>query len=79
MRDHAPFNCPNCGAKTRVYDVRQLKKNDENWRRRECENGHKFSTYEIVDADYKKLRSVQSAKNTLQNIIKKIEATTKKL
>jgi transcriptional regulator NrdR family protein len=75
----APYDCPVCGRETNVTDVRPLKLHNSNIRRRLCQAGHKFSTYEIADTDYKKLREVQSAKNTLQIVIKKIEATTKKL
>lgn len=37
------MKCPHCNARSRVLATRNLTE-----RRRECENGHRFSTREVV-------------------------------
>jgi hypothetical protein len=47
MRDSTGLPCPDCG--TELHDVRETRKRGGTiYRRRECFNGHKFSTVEIV-------------------------------
>ena len=41
------FTCPHCGSPSRVVDSRH--KDNAIRRRRECENGHRFRTYETID------------------------------
>ncbi len=52
--------CQECGAKTRVYDSRGDKHSI--WRRRECDQGHRFTTIESVtecdDYEYKAIREI---------------------
>jgi transcriptional regulator NrdR family protein len=45
------MNCPRCAAWTSVIETRKLQTNAV-YRRLECANSHRFSTYEISDADY---------------------------
>ena len=44
------MNCETCGAKSIVIDVRQYsckrQQDTYNIRRRQCDNGHRFTTYE---------------------------------
>lgn len=74
MIQPSPFPCPKCGAKTRVYDIRQPKKVAENWRRRECQNGHKFTTREILEADCKTQKTLDGAKTMLDRTILKLQS-----
>ena len=45
------MNCELCGAKSLVIDVRpyssKLLRDTYNIRRRQCDNGHRFTTYEV--------------------------------
>ena len=70
----APFPCPVCGENSRVFDIGQPKKLVENWRRRECQNGHKFTTREILDVDCKPKRTLKATKTTLDRTIAKLQS-----
>lgn len=45
------MTCPQCGKWSKVIETRQRKAGAELSRRRECGNGHRFSTMESVKAD----------------------------
>jgi len=41
------MKCPECGNPSRVYQAKNYdKKTIYKWRRRICQSGHRFSTYE---------------------------------
>lgn len=42
------LKCPECQGRTEVRDSRVSKDEDTIWRRRHCENGHRFSTLEVI-------------------------------
>jgi hypothetical protein len=46
------ITCPSCGSRhSLLKDSRPNREGDEIRRRRECENGHRFTTYERIDLD----------------------------
>lgn len=49
------MKCKVCGAPTRVLETRESE-NHTTLRRRECERGHRFTTYEIGASAYSNVR-----------------------
>lgn len=43
------MNCPNCSAPTKTFNSRQ--QGTRRWRRHECANGHRFTTWEIHESE----------------------------
>lgn len=53
MNRSADFRCPICNdGGTRVIDSRMWRTKDGVRRRRECPNGHRFTTSETIDLEY---------------------------
>lgn len=58
MKNHPIPGCPSCGKWTEVVTTRGTRGGV--YRRRECENGHRFTTYEIFDRSIFELRKVKA-------------------
>lgn len=58
--------CPTCGTDSRVVDTRPHKKGRT--RRRECENGHRFSTLETIIAAKPKTVKPPAGKRRVKNL-----------
>jgi len=43
------MNCPDCGTTTKVINTRQHA--TRRYRRHECGNGHRFTTWELFEAE----------------------------
>lgn len=67
------MNCPRCGyGYGRVIDAR--KNGIAKRRRRECSGcGYRFTTYELLDTDYKKIRQVHLMAKPLITAINEIK------
>lgn len=48
------LKCPECGKWTDVIETRKLNGHNAIYRRRECGNGHRFVTHEIIIGPVKK-------------------------
>jgi transcriptional regulator NrdR family protein len=55
------MNCPNCGAWSSVKEIRSDKAKTMYRRRRECANGHKFTTEEKIVVSEVKCKEKQNA------------------
>jgi transcriptional regulator NrdR family protein len=55
------MNCPNCGAWSSVKETRSDKAKTMYRRRRECANGHKFTTEEKIVVSEVKCKEKQNA------------------
>ena len=71
MRDNIKLRekmkCPICSAESIVKDVRD--RNDYRIRRRECKNGHFFSSYEIPDERMTELLNFEKTVKKVQSLI----------
>ena len=69
------FDCPECGSASRVNDVRYQQKQsvDNIHRRRICENGHLFSTSEILHADFLKLKKFMQCTDKLEKAMQMLK------
>lgn len=57
------MNCHNCGDKTSVIDRRYTR------RRRECPScGERFTTYEVTDADAKRLKILEKFTRGIKSV-----------
>lgn len=60
------IRCPECSTRSsRVLDSRGTPNGAECRRRRKCENGHRWNTYEISENDFDILFSVSTGSDSL--------------
>lgn len=65
----SPFPCPQCQSKSKIVDVRFGDYTHTVRRRRECAEGHRFSTVEVTGNDYAHMKNCQSSKRSLEAAI----------
>ncbi len=60
------MKCPACGKLrgSKVFDTRPKAGGTENWRRRECPCGERFTTYEIGENELNQMKHRLAAFNT---------------
>lgn len=66
------MNCAICNSKSMVKDVRNRKKENK-MRRRECEKGHIFLSYEITEERMVELLDCETAFRKIQGVISDYE------
>jgi hypothetical protein len=66
------MDCPICNKPSSVKDVRQRRR-ETRTRKRVCENGHSFLTYEITEERMAELLDYERAFEKMKEIMKKYE------
>ena len=71
---NAAFRCEKCGQREAGVTDTRAHGDECTWRRRQCDCGHRFTTYEISAASFELLKVIQSGKlkATLESAIEAI-------
>ena len=75
----APYPCPQCGKPSRVIDVRESHHHTNIRRRRVCEAGHKFTTYEIDAGTLDAFADFRSLGKAIDGMMTRLGAIRKRL
>ncbi|WP_370222027.1 hypothetical protein [Cytobacillus sp.] len=66
------MKCPICQSGSKVKDVRE-KRRESKTRKRVCENGHSFLSYEVSEERLAELLDYEKAFNKIQEVMEKYD------
>ena len=61
------LKCPQCGVWTDVIETRAVRGKNIVYRRRECANGHRFFTHEIIQGLVKRYEKAAHSKDKINS------------
>lgn len=69
------MNCPECGGPGRALKRRAMRHSSATYRRRSClACGHRWSTYEILEEEWRAWRGVRSSLRRLRAVLQAVRS-----